>query len=88
MTPRQETWFPDRADSESSVGQIPSGGREHPASIRVVYDYLVADMQIWLMTLYDKDEVADLSPGEKRLLKAAIEEETRRRARRRGLRRT
>lgn len=51
--------------------------------LRIVYYYLAADTQIWLMTLYDKDEAADLSPAEKRLLKAAIETETRRRAARR-----
>ena len=39
------------------------------------------------MTLYDKDEAADLSPGERRFLKAAIEDETRQRAPQRGLRR-
>jgi len=39
------------------------------------------------MTLYDKDEVADLSLAEKRLLKAAMEQETRQRAQRRGTRR-
>lgn len=36
---------------------------------------------------HDKDEVADLSPDQKRLLKAAIEQETRQRAQRRGTRR-
>ena len=38
---------------------------------------------IWFFTLYDKDEAADLGPREKRLLKAAIEQETRERARQR-----
>jgi hypothetical protein len=41
---------------------------------------LIADTQIWLMTLYDKDTAADLSAAEKRALKAAIERETRERA--------
>ncbi len=35
------------------------------------------------MTVYDKDSMTDLSPAEKRVLKAAIERETRERARRR-----
>jgi hypothetical protein len=48
---------------------------------------LVEDMQIWLMTLYDKDEAADLTPKEKRFLKAAIEAETKQRAARRRKRR-
>jgi hypothetical protein len=46
--------------------------------------YLVKDVQIWLLTLYDKDEAVDLSAKEKRLLKAAIEKETRQRSRLRG----
>jgi hypothetical protein len=53
----------------------------------VIYYYFIADNQIWLMTLHDKDEVADLSPNERRLLKAAIEQETRQRAERRRTRR-
>ena len=53
----------------------------------IVYYYFIADSQIWFMTLYDKDEVEDLSPDEQRLLKAAIEHESRQRARRRGTRR-
>jgi hypothetical protein len=35
------------------------------------------EQQIWLITLYDKDEAADLTPEEKRLLKSAIESELR-----------
>jgi hypothetical protein len=62
-------------------------GKGKRGGLRVIYYYLVSDSQIWLMTLYNKDEAADLSPVEKRLLKAAIEEEIRQRARRRGSRR-
>lgn len=51
--------------------------------LRVIYYYLMSDVQVWLMTLYDKDTAADLSNAEKRVLKAAIEEETRQRAQRR-----
>jgi len=49
----------------------------------VIYYYLVRDIQIWLLSLYDKDEALDLSPQEKRLLKTAIEAEVRERSRRR-----
>jgi hypothetical protein len=55
--------------------------------LRAVYYYLSADGQIRLMTLYDKDEMADLSAAEKRALKAALEAELTRRAARRQLRR-
>lgn len=55
--------------------------------LRVIYYYLEADDQIWLTTVYDKDEMADLSPAEKRLLKKAVEAELAQRAGRRSRRR-
>jgi hypothetical protein len=61
-------------------------GKGKRGGLRVIYYYLVEDVQIWLVTLYDKNEAVDLTPKEKRLLKAAIEEEMRRRSRRRGSR--
>lgn len=54
--------------------------------LRVIYYYFATDRQIWLITIYDKNEVQDLSPGEKRALKAAIAAETRQRTRRSGRR--
>jgi hypothetical protein len=51
--------------------------------LRIIYYYFIAGRQIWFMTIYGKDEVADLSPDEKRHLKAAIAQETQQRARRR-----
>lgn len=62
-------------------------GKGKRGGLRIICYYFAVDSQIWFMTLYDKDEVADLSPDEKRLLKAAIEQETRQRAQRRGTRR-
>ncbi len=41
----------------------------------MIYYHFAADHQIWLMTLYGKNEAADLTPGEKKALKAAIESE-------------
>jgi len=61
-------------------------GKGKRGGLRVIYYHLVQDVQIWLLTLYDKDETRDLSAGERRLLKAAIEVETRQRARLRGSR--
>jgi hypothetical protein len=52
--------------------------------LRIIYYYLMADTQIWLMTLYDKGAATDLSPAEKRVLKAAIDKETQERASRRA----
>ena len=53
----------------------------------IIYYYFGMDAQIWLVTLYGKGDVADLSPNEKHTLKAAISEEARQRAGRRATRR-
>jgi len=55
-------------------------GKGKRAGLRVIYYYLTADRQVWLFTLYDKDEAADLTPDEKRLLRQAVEVELRARA--------
>lgn len=62
-------------------------GKGKRGGLRVIYYYLEADRQVWLITIYDKNEVADLSPAEKRLLKKAIEAELAQRAGRRSRRR-
>jgi hypothetical protein len=53
----------------------------------VIYCHLAAEAQIWLITLYNKGEVGDLSPAEKRQLKAVLNAELARRAARRRPRR-
>ena len=65
----------------------PRRGKGKRGGLRVIYYYLENDTQIWLMTLYDKDEMADLSPAEKRVLKATVETELAQRAARRARRR-
>jgi hypothetical protein len=51
--------------------------------LRIVYYHFAEDMQIWFLTLYGKDEASDLTAKERRLLKTALDEEKRQRARRR-----
>ncbi|MEJ2347220.1 MAG: type II toxin-antitoxin system RelE/ParE family toxin [Gammaproteobacteria bacterium] len=58
-------------------------GKGKRGGLRVIYYYLTDDRQIWLFTLYDKDEAADLSAEEKRLLKEAIRQELAARRRKR-----
>lgn len=65
----------------------PRRGKGKRGGFRVIYYHLEADDQIWLITVYDKDEMDDLSPAEKRLLKKAIEGELAQRAARRARRR-
>ena len=50
-------------------------GKGKQGGLRVIYYYLSADHQIWLFTLYDKDEAADLTTREKGVLKKAIQAE-------------
>jgi len=53
----------------------PRRGKGRRGGLRVVYYYFLAEQQIWFMTLYDKDEAADLTPREMKSLKSAIEAE-------------
>jgi hypothetical protein len=55
-------------------------GKGKRGGLRVIYYYLASDTQVWLITVYDKDEAADLTPAERRALKSAIDEERRQRA--------
>jgi hypothetical protein len=48
--------------------------------LRVIYYHFANEAQVWLMTLYDKDELTDLTPAEKRALRAAINAEREARA--------
>lgn len=66
----------------------PKRGKGRRGGLRIIYYFFVTDQQIWLMTLYDKDEAADLTPKEKRMLKDAIETELRARQAKRHLRGT
>lgn len=55
-------------------------GKGTRGGLRVIYYHFVEDEQVWLMTLYGKDEIDDLTPVEKGILKNAIAAERRARA--------
>lgn len=55
--------------------------------LRIIYFYFESEQQIWMMTLYGKNEAADLTPSEKKALKAALDVELKVRAQRRAARR-
>ena len=59
-------------------------GKGRRGGLRVIYYHFKSDSQMWLMTLYDKNEASDLTAKEKKALKAAIENELGVRAARRG----
>jgi|SRR6266853_2264442 len=50
-------------------------GKGRRGGLRIIYYYFLTDQQIWLMTLYGKDEASDLTPNERKALKSAIETE-------------
>ncbi|MGB8990032.1 MAG: hypothetical protein WCC37_25775 [Candidatus Sulfotelmatobacter sp.] len=58
-------------------------GKGRRGGLRVIYCHFSSDSQIWLMTLYDKDEASGLTGKQKNALIAAIENELRARAVRR-----
>ena len=66
----------------------PRRGKGRRGGLRVIYYYFQGEQQIWLMTLYDKDEAADLTPKDKKMLKNAIETELQSRQAKRHLRGT
>jgi hypothetical protein len=43
--------------------------------LEIIYYYLTADHQVWFFTVYDKDEAANLTAEEKKVLKKAIQAE-------------
>jgi len=55
-------------------------GKGRRGGLRIIYYYFSSDHQIWLMTLYDKNEAADLTPAAKKALKSGIEGELKARA--------
>jgi mRNA-degrading endonuclease RelE of RelBE toxin-antitoxin system len=48
--------------------------------LRVIYYYFDEHGVIWLLTIYDKDEAADLTPDQKRQLRDALATEKKARA--------
>ncbi|MGD0479828.1 MAG: transcriptional regulator [Terracidiphilus sp.] len=53
----------------------PRRGKGRRGGLRIIYYHFASDHQIWLMTLYDKDECSDLTAKEKKALKAVLQQE-------------
>lgn len=50
-------------------------GKGKRGGLRVIYFWWSVGMQFWLCTLYDKDEMADLTPRERKAFKAMLKAE-------------
>jgi hypothetical protein len=55
-------------------------GKGRRGGLRIIYYHFPAQQQIWLMTLYGKDEADDLTAAEKSVLRDAIAAESKARA--------
>jgi len=52
-------------------------GKGRRSGLRIIYYHFPAEDRIWLMTVYDKNEAADMTPSQKKALKGAVEAELR-----------
>ena len=50
-------------------------GKGKRGGLRVIYCWWIAGMQFWLYTLYDKDEMSDLTPKERKVFKEFLKAE-------------
>ena len=50
-------------------------GKGKRGGLRVIYFWWISGEQFWLLNLYDKNEMADLSTNERKLLRTLLENE-------------
>ena len=55
-------------------------GKGRRGGLRIIYYHFPSNDQMWMMTIYGKDEASDLTPAQKKALKGAIDVELRARA--------
>jgi len=73
---------PEAGDMVPGAGGIrklrwkdPRRGKGRRGGLRVIYYCFLSEQEIWLLTLYDKDEAADLTKDERNQLRRALEAE-------------
>lgn len=73
---------PEAGDMVPGAGGIrklrwkdPRRGKGKRGGLRVIYYCFLSEQEIWLLTLYDKDEAADLTKDERDHLRRALEME-------------
>jgi hypothetical protein len=73
---------PEKGDVIEGTGGLrklrrpdPKRGKGKRGGLRLIYFWWEAGRQFWLFTLYDKDEMEDLSAKEKGLLKDMLKRE-------------
>jgi hypothetical protein len=73
---------PEAGDMVPGAGGIrklrwkdPRRGKGRRGGLRIIYYCFLSEQEIWLLTLYDKDEAADLTKEERDQLRHALEAE-------------
>jgi hypothetical protein len=73
---------PEAGDMVPGAGGIrklrwkdPRRGKGRRGGLRVIYYCFLSELEIWLLTLYDKDESSDLTKDEREQLRRALEAE-------------
>ena len=73
---------PEAGDAIEGTGGLrklrhgdPRRGKGKRGGLRVIYYWWDGGSQFWLFTLYDKDEMADLSADEKKTIKGMLKAE-------------
>lgn len=61
----------------------PTRGKGKRGGTRIIYFLLTDDRQIFLITIYGKDEMSDLTPNQCKLLKVLVEAEKKARSKQR-----
>jgi hypothetical protein len=69
---------PDAGDTIAGTGGLKKlrwnlDGRGKRSGVRIIYYWQIAEDQIYLFTLYTKNEMSDLSSDEKKALKKMLE---------------
>lgn len=73
---------PEAGDMVPGAGGIrklrwrdPRRGKGRRSGLRIIYYCFLSEQEIWLLTLYDKDEAADLTKEERDQLRRLLEAE-------------
>jgi len=73
---------PEAGDMVPGAGGIrklrwrdPRRGKGRRGGLRIIYYCFLSEQEIWLLTLYDKDEAADLTKEERDQLRRVLEAE-------------
>lgn len=75
LTPLRATSLKAPVASVSFASATTKRGKGKRGGIRVIYYYWVTGWQVWLFTLYGKDEMDDLSNDDRRELASALSAE-------------